>query len=199
MGRRRSRQVEHNRASAAQVQIGRVERGPVGRRPVGGHGRERQRGRKLNDRLAAGPVGDAEGVAGRRVDVAAVGGDPARSPDASAPGGRGPGLNVAGVGDRDGDDPPAVVAAVAPQPSERHVEDAVDQGERGALALDAGRERRRSAGDRAGHVDRPPRSHRAVVDREREDLVRLGRARRRAWSSLRRTASGRRDRSPACR
>src|SRR5207253_4234924 len=81
-------------------------------------------------RLAVAPGFRVECVAGGDEQRFAVAADPARRPDAAAAPARRPACHVFRVLQRDADDPPAILPAIAEMPAERYVERTVedDQG-----------------------------------------------------------------------
>ena len=69
-----------------------------------------------------------------------------------------------------------IVPAIAVMPAVRHIDPAVQNGERAALVLKSGIEMLSPAGQRLGNVDGPAGYWRAVLERQRENpMMRSGR------------------------
>src|SRR5271166_5861227 len=69
-----------------------------------------------------------------------------------------------------------IITAVAGMPAVRHIDPAVENGERAALVLKPGVEMLSAGGERLGDVDRPARQWRAVLERQGENpMMRSGR------------------------
>jgi hypothetical protein len=147
--RARTRPVSNRkgeRGGSTEVEIPLVERLPIRRRKViplvAGAVQIRS---QTEHGFAIAPARRTERVASCHEKRVTNSTDPARRPDAAAPGAREPAYYLVCLRNRDPDHPAVVVAAVPEMTAERHIEHSVDDGQGSALILVAG-------------IEGPPRS-----------------------------------------